>query len=424
MFIDTAVIKLQAGNGGDGAVSFHREKFIANGGPDGGNGGNGGDIIFKGDKSLTTLADFKYRKIYKAQNGENGKKLRQTGKSAKPLIIKVPIGTLIVEETTGKIIADISDEEPKIIAKGGKGGAGNMNFSSSTHQAPRIAKPGELGQQLNVKLELKLLADVGIVGFPNVGKSTLISVSSNAKPEIKNYHFTTIKPNLGVVRVADTSFVMADIPGLIKNASLGAGLGHNFLKHIERCRMLIHVVDVSASEGRDPIEDFETINKELENYNKNLISCPMIVAGNKCDLANDDQIAKFKNYVETKGYEFYPIKAAINYNVKPLLNKTAQILSTLPKIKTYTPEATADEILEKLKEKNNKIEVYKNGEKFVLKADALFNKFRAINFDDYENLQYFQNILEKSGAMDKLRQAGAKSGDTIVINDMEFDFIE
>ncbi len=424
MFIDTAKITLKAGNGGDGAVSFHREKFIASGGPDGGNGGNGGDIVFVGDKSLSTLADFRYKKLYKAQNGEHGNKLRQTGKSAKALVIKVPVGTLILDENSKKVIADISDEIPRVIAKGGKGGAGNMNFATSTRQAPRFARPGQKGQELNVLLELKLLADVGIVGFPNVGKSTLISVASNAKPNIANYHFTTITPNLGVVAYDDTSFVMADIPGLIEGASSGAGLGHKFLRHVERCRLLVHMVDISGSEGRDPISDFDIINSELEKFNPELASRPMIVVANKCDLVDDDTIDSFKRHIEKRGYKFFPIMAAINHNVNKLIKEISYQLSLLPPIKRYE-EDFVHEYNDATEEEKREINIIKeNDDVFIVESEWLENSMRAINFDDYESLQYFQRMLVKSGVIDKLKQAGMKEGDTVVIDDMEFDFTE
>ena len=287
MFVDKANIRIKAGDGGDGAVAFHREKYVAAGGPDGGDGGKGGDIVFVADTNLSTLADFRYKRKYTAQRGENGRGGKCNGKNAQNLVIRVPFGTVIKEESTGRILADISDNEPHIVAKGGKGGWGNPHFANAVRQVPRFAKPGLPGEEYDVVLELKLLADVGLVGFPNVGKSTLVSVVSQAKPEIANYHFTTITPVLGVVSMGEgSSFVMADIPGLIEGAWQGTGLGHQFLRHVERCRMLVHIVDVSGSEGRDPREDFETINSELEKFNPELAERPMIVAGNKCDTFN------------------------------------------------------------------------------------------------------------------------------------------
>ena len=339
MFVDKAHIHIKAGDGGDGAVSFHREKYVAAGGPDGGDGGRGGNIVFVGDSNLSTLADFRYKRKYAAKRGENGKGGRCRGKNAEDLIIRVPVGTVIKEESTNRILADISDTEPYVVARGGKGGWGNPHFATPVRQVPRFAKPGLPGEEYDVVLELKLLADVGLVGFPNVGKSTLISVVSQAKPEIGNYHFTTITPVLGVVRMEEgSSFVMADIPGLIEGAWQGTGLGHQFLRHVERCRMLVHIVDVSGSEGRDPKEDFETINAELRKFNPELAERPMVVAGNKCDMATDEQIEDFKRYVNEQGYEFFPIMAAIRYDVDPLLNKIREMLASLPPITRFEPE--------------------------------------------------------------------------------------
>ena len=286
MFVDIAKIRIKAGDGGNGAVSFHREKYVAAGGPDGGDGGRGGNILFQADTNLSTLMDFQYKRRFIAQNGENGKAGRCTGKSAPDLVIRVPMGTLVKDAQTGRILADISTDKPVVVAKGGKGGWGNSHFATATRQIPRFAKPGMTGELFEVTLELKLLADVGLVGFPNVGKSTFVSVISEAKPKIANYHFTTLTPVLGMVRVEEgKSFVVADIPGLIEGASEGIGLGHEFLRHVERCRLNVHIVDVSGSEGRDPVEDFEAINQELKNFNEELASRPQIVAGNKCDLA-------------------------------------------------------------------------------------------------------------------------------------------
>ena len=310
MFVDVAKIKIKAGDGGDGAVSFHREKYIASGGPDGGDGGKGGDVVFLADSNISTLADFRYKKKYNAEKGENGRSGRKFGRKAPDLIIRVPIGTVVKEAETGRILADVSGKDPVVVARGGKGGWGNVHFATPTRQAPRFAKPGLPGEEYDVVLELKLLADVGLVGFPNVGKSTLVSVVSQAKPEIANYHFTTITPVLGVVSMGEgNSFVMADIPGLIEGAWEGTGLGHQFLRHVERCRMLIHIVDVSGSEGRDPKEDFVTINNELKKFNPELAERQMLVAGNKCDMATDEQINDFRKFVEEQGYSFFPIMA-------------------------------------------------------------------------------------------------------------------
>lgn len=423
MFVDIVKIKIKAGDGGNGAVSFHREKYVAAGGPDGGDGGRGGNIVFQVDDNLSTLADFRYKRKYVAKDGENGKAGRSSGKNAEDLIIKVPRGTVIKDLETGRIIADISSDEPQIVAKGGKGGWGNVHFATPTRQTPRFSKPGIPGEEFEVSLELKLLADVGLVGYPNVGKSTLISVVSQAKPVIANYHFTTISPVLGVVSMGEgSSFVMADIPGLIEGAWEGVGLGHQFLRHIDRCRMFIHIVDVSGSEGRDPKEDFKTINNELEKFNPQISQRPMIVAGNKCDLATDEQIEDFKNFVEGQGYEFFPIMAAIRYEVDPLLKKTQEMLSKLPPIIHYEADPVLHEDISNIS--NRDVKITKEDGIYFVEAKWLFKLMTNIDFDEYDSLQYFQNVILKSGIMDKLREAGAKEGDTVSIYDMEFDFID
>ncbi|MBR3972046.1 MAG: GTPase ObgE, partial [Ruminococcus sp.] len=339
MFVDIAKISIKAGDGGNGAVTFHREKYVASGGPDGGDGGKGGDVVFVADTNLSTLQDFRYKRKYAANPGQNGMSGRKNGRKAEDLIIRVPQGTLIKDAETGRIIADISGKEPVVVAKGGKGGWGNTHFATPTRQTPRFARPGMPGEEFEVQLELKLLADVGLVGFPNVGKSTLLSVVSQAKPEIADYHFTTITPKLGVVSAKEgKSFVMADIPGLIEGAWEGTGLGHQFLRHVERCRMLVHIVDIAGSEGRDPKEDFRIINEELKKFNSELSERPMVVAGNKCDLATDEQIEDFRKFVEDMGYEFFPIMAAIRYDVDPLLDKITEMLSKLPPVTVYEAE--------------------------------------------------------------------------------------
>lgn len=423
MFVDVAKIKIKAGDGGDGAVSFHREKYIASGGPDGGDGGKGGNIVFVADSNLSTLADFRYKRKYLAQKGENGKAARRNGKNAPDLIIHVPIGTLVKDAETGRLMADVSTKEPVVVARGGKGGWGNTHFATPTRQTPRFAKPGLPGEEFDVQLELKLLADVGLVGFPNVGKSTLVSVVSQAKPVIANYHFTTITPVLGVVSMGEgSSFVMADIPGLIEGAWEGTGLGHQFLRHVERCRLLVHIVDISGSEGRDPIEDFKIINRELEKFNPELAKRPMLVAGNKCDLATDEQIENFKNYVEEKGYMFFPIMAAIRYDVDPLLNKIQEMLSKLPPIAVYEAEPVPVVAAENVGRHDVKITVH-DGIYFV-EGKWLLNVIKSVNFDDYESLNYFQKVLINSGVIDALREAGINEGDTVSIYDLEFDFVE
>lgn len=423
MFVDTAKIKIKAGDGGDGAVSFHREKYVAAGGPDGGDGGRGGNIVFQADSNLSTLADFRYKRKYFAAKGENGRGGRCRGRNAEDLIIRVPVGTLVKEESTGRILADVSTKEPYIVARGGKGGWGNPHFATPVRQVPRFAKPGLPGEEFDVVLELKLLADVGLVGFPNVGKSTLVSVVSQAKPEIANYHFTTITPVLGVVSMVEgSSFVMADIPGLIEGAWQGTGLGHQFLRHVERCRMLVHIVDVSGSDGRNPIDDFETINAELEKFNPELAQRPMIVAGNKCDMATDEQIEEFKNYVESKGYDFFPIMAAIRYDVDPMLKKIQEMLSKLPPIVHYEAEPAPVVNVEDFDDHSVTIKNV-NGI-YTVEADWLLQVMKGINFDDYESLNYFQKVLINGGVIDALREKGCNDGDTVSIYDVEFDFMD
>ncbi|MBQ6153704.1 MAG: GTPase ObgE [Ruminococcus sp.] len=422
MFVDKAKILIKAGDGGDGAVAFHREKYVASGGPDGGDGGKGGDVIFVADSNLSTLADFRYKRKFEAKKGENGQGGRKYGKKADDLIVKVPVGTIVKEAESGRIMADLSDEKQVIIARGGKGGWGNTHFATPTRQAPRFAKPGLPGEEFEVTLELKLLADVGLVGFPNVGKSTLISVVSQAKPQIANYHFTTINPTLGVVSMGDgVSFVMADIPGLIEGAADGVGLGHQFLRHVERCRLLVHIVDVSGSEGRDPKEDFRIINEELKKFNEELSQRPMIVAGNKCDMATDEQIEEFRQFVEEQGYLFFPIMAAIRYDVDPLLKKIVEELSKLPPIKVYEPEPVP-ELSEE--ETHGEVTITNREGVFFVEGKWLLRVLRAVNFDDYEGLNYFERLLSKSGVIDKLREAGCQEGDTVCIYDLEFEFIE
>ena len=379
-------------------------------------------MIFVADSNLSTLADFRYKRKFEAKKGENGQGGRKYGKKADDLIVKVPVGTIVKEAESGRIMADLSDEKQVIIARGGKGGWGNTHFATPTRQAPRFAKPGLPGEEFEVTLELKLLADVGLVGFPNVGKSTLISVVSQAKPQIANYHFTTINPTLGVVSMGDgVSFVMADIPGLIEGAADGVGLGHQFLRHVERCRLLVHIVDVSGSEGRDPKEDFRIINEELKKFNEELSQRPMIVAGNKCDMATDEQIEEFRQFVEEQGYLFFPIMAAIRYDVDPLLKKIVEELSKLPPIKVYEPEPVP-ELSEE--ETHGEVTITNREGVFFVEGKWLLRVLRAVNFDDYEGLNYFERLLSKSGVIDKLREAGCQEGDTVCIYDLEFEFIE
>ena len=422
MFVDKAKIKIKAGNGGDGAVSFHREKYVAAGGPDGGDGGKGGDIVFQVDDNFSTLIDFRYKKKYTAKNGEPGGAKNCTGKSAPDLIIKVPRGTVVKNAVTGRIMADLSTDEPQIIAKGGRGGKGNIHFASSTRQIPRFAKPGFPGEEFEVTLELKLLADVGLVGYPNVGKSTLISVVSAAKPKIANYHFTTLTPVLGVVRTGEErSFVMADIPGLIEGASDGVGLGHEFLRHVERCRLIIHVVDVSGIEGRDAIEDYEKIEKELLNFSEDLANRPKIVAANKCDMADPEQIARFRKYIEEKGLPFYEISAATTMGASELVKAADSMLSELPPILQYEPEPITEEEL--MTDTYGKFEIEVEDGIYYVDAKWLEPIMRTVNMEDYSSLQYFQKVLRSSGIIDALENMGIEEGDTVNILGFEFDFI-
>ena len=423
MFIDIAKIFVKAGDGGNGAVSFHREKYVAAGGPDGGDGGKGGDVQYQEDCNLYSLADFRYKRKYAAARGENGRGGRCSGKSAPDLLIKVPRGTLVKDADTGRVLADIWDDEPQVIAKGGKGGWGNTHFATPARQTPRFAKPGLAGQQFNVQLELKLLADVGLVGFPNVGKSTLISVVSEAKPNIADYHFTTLTPVLGVVPLGEgRSFVMADIPGLIEGAWEGRGLGHQFLRHVERCRMLVHIVDVSGSEGRDPKEDFRIINEELQKFNPQLAERPMLVAGNKCDLAEEEQVADFRRFVEELGYQFFPIIAPINEDVDPLINAITAQLQKLPPILRYQPEPVELTPVEELEK--GRTNVTESEGVYTVDAPWLQRILQTVDLDDSESLQYFQRVLVSGGVIDALREAGCGEGDTVDIYGLEFDFVE
>ena len=422
MFVDIAKIKIKGGDGGAGAVAFHREKYVAAGGPDGGDGGKGGDVVFVVDDNLATLADFRYKRKYSAPNGEGGKGGRCNGKKGKDLEIKVPRGTIIREANSKAVMADMSKTERFVAAKGGKGGWGNIHFATSTRQVPRFAKPGTPGEEWEVSLELKLLADVGLVGYPSVGKSSLISVVSQAKPKIGDYHFTTLVPNLGVVSMGEgSSFVIADIPGLIEGASEGIGLGHQFLRHIERCRMLIHIVDVSGSEGRNPIDDFEKINEELVKFNPELAQRPMIVAGNKIDMAEPEQIEEFKNYVNSKGYEYYSICAPICEGTKELMNVTWNMLQALPPIKEYDTEEIP---FEAFIEDNNSFKITQVDDGYFLVEAKWFPKvLKGIDITDYEALQYMQRVLEKSGIFDALREKGIQEGDIVSLYDIEFEYI-
>lgn len=422
MFVDIVKIRIKAGKGGDGAVHFHREKYVAAGGPDGGDGGKGGNIIFQADTNLSTLIDFKYKTKYAAEPGENGSGKNCFGKNGQDLIIKVPKGTVVKDANTGRIMADLSGPDPVLVAKGGRGGWGNSHFATPTRQIPRFSKPGLPGEEFEVTLELKLLADVGLVGYPNVGKSTLISVVSAAKPKIANYHFTTLTPVLGVVKVDQgSSFVMADIPGLIEGASEGVGLGHEFLRHVDRCRLILHVVDVSGIEGRDPEEDFATINRELAGFSEDLAARPQLVAGSKIDLATPEQIAQFRQFVEGQGLEFHPISAATRQGVTELIQAITRHLAELPPIREYEPEPIPLEELEKRAERRFEITV-EDGV-YIVEADWLASALGGVNMDDYESLQYFQRVLINTGIIAELERMGIQEGDTVSILNFEFDFI-
>lgn len=424
MFVDQAKIYIKAGDGGDGAVSFHREKYVAAGGPDGGDGGKGGDIVFVVDDNISNLIDFRYKRKYVAEKGQNGGGKNCSGRNAPDLVVKVPRGTVVKEIKSGRILADLSTDEPAVIAHGGKGGRGNAHFATSTRQIPKFAKPGFRGDEYEVMLELKLIADVGLVGFPNVGKSTLISVVSAAKPKIANYHFTTLTPVLGVVKIEEgKSFVMADIPGLIEGASEGVGLGHEFLRHVERCRLIVHVIDVSGSEGRDPIEDFKAINHELENFSIELAEAPQIVAANKSDMATPEQVERLRNYVEDQGLLFYEISAATTKGTKELMYGVWERLSVLPPVKQFEAQPlTQEELDDKLISKKDFRVTVEDGVYFV-EADWLLDILRTANMDDYSSLQYFQNVLRTSGIIDKLEEMGIEEGDTVSIFDFEFEYL-
>ena len=425
MFVDKVEIYIKAGDGGNGAVSFHREKYVANGGPDGGDGGRGGDVIFVADDSMSTLVDFRFKRKFIADSGENGSSARCTGKSAKDLVIKVPRGTLVRDAETGRLLADISSSEPQIVAKGGNGGKGNQHFATATRQIPNFAKPGYPGDEYKVTLELKLLADVGLVGFPNVGKSTLISSVSAAKPKIANYHFTTLTPVLGVVKVDDEkSFVMADIPGLIEGASEGVGLGHEFLRHVERCRLILHVVDVSGIEGRDPKDDFEKINYELKNFHEDLYNRPQIVVANKADIANEEQIEEFKAFVTEKGLKFFTVSAATKHGTADLINEIAAQLDTLPPIKEYEPEPLSEEEIVQKQIKKNSFKIEKIDGEFIITAPHLEKILETTNVDDYSSLQYFQRVMRSSGIIAELERMGVEDGDSVCIGEYQFDYVK
>mgnify|MGYP001016189719 FL=1 len=424
MFIDIAEIHIKAGDGGNGAVSFRREKYIPAGGPDGGDGGDGGSVIFIADKHLRTLADFRYHKHYKASRGDDGGGRKCSGKKGEDLVVKVPCGTLIKDKDTGLVIVDIAqDGQSEIIARGGKGGKGNVHFATPTRQAPNFAKNGTAGEESWIILELKLLADVGLLGFPNVGKSTLLSMVSSAKPKIANYHFTTLTPNLGVVSMGEgESFVIADIPGLIEGAHEGVGLGHDFLKHVERTKLLIHVVDIAALDGREPVDDFYVINRELEKYNPELSKRPQIVAANKIDaLFDPTKLNEFISKMNEQNYKVFPISAGTGQGIKELINYTYEQVKTLPEPVIYG--IAPKEILYK-EEEAEPYTIVVEDDIYIVDGPWIRNILRGINFSDGESLQYFQRVIRQKGIIEELEQKGIQDGDTVRIGeDMEFDYI-
>ena len=422
-FVDKARITIKAGNGGNGAVAFHREKYVAAGGPDGGDGGRGGDIVFVVDDNMSTLMDFRYKRKYVAGNGADGQGKRCSGKDGDSLYIRVPRGTLVRDTETGGIMHDMSDGKDFVAARGGKGGWGNKHFATPTRQVPRFAKPGLPGEAHDITLELKLLADVGLVGFPNVGKSTLLSVVSKAHPKIANYHFTTLFPNLGVVYVDEgRSFVMADIPGIIEGASEGAGLGHDFLRHIDRCRLLIHVVDVSGSEGRDPVEDFDAINAELSQYSPDLATRPQIVAANKADILppDSDNLERFRAHVEAKGYTLVKISAAAHQGTAELVKKAAEMLSVLPPVTVYEPEYVPKA---PVIDASAPLDIHREDDgTWIVESTWLRQVMGNVNFADYESRMWFDKVLRDNGFFQKLEEAGIQDGDTVSLYDFEFEY--
>lgn len=422
-FVDKAKINIKSGKGGNGCVSFRREANIPQGGPDGGNGGKGGDVILQADISLRTLMDFRYKTKYVAEDGEDGRGRQQFGKDGSNLVIKVPVGTTVRDAKTNEVMADLVENGQKFVAaRGGKGGKGNVLFKNSVRQAPNFAEAGGFAKEKEIELELKLIADVGLLGYPNVGKSTLLSVSTSANPKIANYHFTTLTPKLGVVNMYDSSFVMADIPGLIEGASQGQGLGLDFLKHVERTRILIHIVDVSGSEGRDPIEDFEKINNELAQYSKKLASKPQIVAANKTDMVSPEDLKRFIDYIESKGLSCYPICAPIHEGVDALLRATYQLLSEIaPEEEVIIPYVARD-----TEEDEDYREIYVSVENgvYVVRGKQLQKIFNSTNFNDAGSFRYLQKYIEDKGAIERFKEMGLQDGDTIRIIDYDFEYVD
>ena len=425
MFIDRVKISIKGGNGGNGAVSFYRAKYITHGGPDGGDGGRGGSIIFVGDESLNNLIDFRFKKVFKAEVGQDGSKLNCSGKSGNDTIIKVPVGTIIREANSNKIMADITKaDEPKVIIKGGRGGKGNQHFATPTRQAPRYSERGQVSKEYSLVLELKLIADVGLIGFPNVGKSTLLSMVTNANPKIANYHFTTLSPNLGVVRNKyGEDFILADIPGLVEGASEGVGLGYEFLRHVERTKVFIHVVDAAGIEGNDPVVDVEKINKELFNYKEDLLKRPQVIAGNKTDIPNAlENIERLKQTYEKKGFEVFPISAATNTGLNDLIDKIFEIL------KNYPEDIVFEEDFEEYDEKELDKEPYEieifDGNYYVVTGVGVEKMIGYTNIDTEKGFAFFQKYLKDKKIIEALEEAGIKEGETVKIYNLEFEYLK
>ena len=423
MFIDKARIFVKSGNGGNGAVSFRREKYVPAGGPDGGDGGNGASVIFEVDLGLRTLMDFKYQRKYVAEHGEDGSKKRKAGRNGEDLILKVPPGTIIRDEATGLVIADLKEEGDRaVVAKGGRGGKGNQHFANAVRQAPAFARSGSDGVEKWVVLELKMIADVGLLGFPNVGKSTFLSVVTKAKPKIANYHFTTLTPNLGVVQTKfGESFVLADIPGLIEGAAEGVGLGHDFLRHVERTKVLIHIVDISGLEGRDALDDFDKINGELKLYNEKLATRPQVVVANKMDILEDESIfEEFKNELEVRGYKVFKMSAATRQGVDDVIAYVSELLREAEEIELVSEEEMFRPELDEVQDEGLQIDI-EDGV-YVVTGKSLRRIMYSVNFDDMESLQYFQKAMESQGVFDRLREMGIEDGDTVRIYEIEFEF--
>ncbi|MCI5628416.1 MAG: GTPase ObgE [Clostridiales bacterium] len=423
MFIDKARIFVKAGNGGNGAVSFRREKYVPAGGPDGGDGGRGASVIFEVDNDLRTLMDFKYQRKYVATPGGDGSKKRQAGKNGEDLVLKVPAGTIIRDEASGKIIADLKHEGDRaVVARGGRGGKGNQHFANAVRQAPNFAKSGTDGEERWVILELKMIADVGLLGFPNVGKSTFLSVVTAAKPKIANYHFTTLTPNLGVVQTKfGDSFVLADIPGLIEGAAEGIGLGHDFLRHVERTKVLIHIVDISGLEGRNALEDFDAINGELKLYNEKLSTRPQVVVANKIDILEDESVyEEFKTTLEERGYKVFKMSAATREGIDDVIAYVSQILKDAEEIELVSEEELYVPELDDEQEEGLQVEI-EDGV-YVVTGKSLRRIMYSVNFEDMESIQFFQKTMESQGVFDKLREMGIEDGDTVKIYDIEFEF--